>query len=249
MWWLIDGTAFPVVADVIQAFRDSNWLSGKLIVVVLIGASVVAWSVMVSKYRDLRRAQLASDAFLTAFRSEDHPLSLFLRNRTYRESPVYAVYESCCAAIGAEVGESEMRGSADLLEGQSRRRLALSPLQIEVIRRVADRAVADQALLLESGMGHLMIAVSASPMLGLLGTVWGVLDAFGAMAHKGAANLSAVAPGISGALLTTVVGLLVALPSSVGYNVLASRIRVLAVHMDNFAQEFVAEVQRSLGRE
>ena len=93
-------------------------------------------------------------------------------------------------------------------------------------------------------MGILATAVSASPLLGLLGTVWGVLDAFGAMAVAGAANLSAVAPGISAALLTTVVGLLVAIPSAIGYNVLTSKIRELAVQMDNFAQEFVAELQR-----
>jgi biopolymer transport protein ExbB/TolQ len=93
-------------------------------------------------------------------------------------------------------------------------------------------------------MGVLATAVSACPFLGLLGTVWGVMDAFGGMATSGAAMLSAVAPGISGALLTTVVGLIVALPSSIGYNMLTSRIRRLAVQMDNFSQEFVASVQQ-----
>ncbi len=244
-----EATAYPVVADVIQAFRDSNWLSGKLIVVVLIVASIVAWSVMVSKYRELRNAQRMSDAFLAAFRRSGHVLELFLQNRAYRESPLYAVYENCCRAIAAEIGEGEVRRMDGRGPPGNSGRLRLSPLQMEVIRRVVDRTVADQALMLESGMGHLMIAVSASPMLGLLGTVWGVLDAFGAMAHRGAATLSAVAPGISGALLTTVVGLLVALPSSIGYNVLAGRIRTLAVQMDNFAQELTAEVQRFLAQE
>lgn len=247
MWLAYPWTGYPVVvANVVQAFRDSNMLSGKLIVVVLLAASVVAWAVMVSKYFELRKAMRASDAFLRAFRSENHPLTLFLRNRAYRDSPLYAVYEAGCAAVGAEIGDSEIRS---LAVGVASQRLSLHPLQVEVVRKVTDRMVADQALQLESRMGHLMIAVSASPMLGLLGTVWGVLDAFGAMAHKGAANLSAVAPGISGALLTTVVGLLVALPSSIGYNILASRIRTLAVQMDNFAQEFVASLQRTFSRD
>jgi len=86
--------------------------------------------------------------------------------------------------------------------------------------------------------------VSTGPFLGLLGTVWGVMEAFGAMANSGSALLSAVAPGIAGALLTTVVGLLVALPSSIGYNMLTTRIRRLAVQMDNFSQEFAADVQK-----
>lgn len=238
--------AFPV-ADVVQAFRDSNFLSGQLIVIVLVVASVVAWSVMVSKYRELRNAQAASDRFISAFRRENHPLALFLRNQAFPESPLYRVYEAGCTALGAEVGETG-RTPQLLLDEDRIARIELSPLQVEVIRRVTERTVADQALVLENRMGHLMTAVSASPMLGLLGTVWGVLDAFGAMALKGMANLSAVAPGISGALLTTVVGLLVALPSSIGYNLLAGRIRTLAVQMDNFSQEYVAAIQRAFSR-
>ena len=94
-------------------------------------------------------------------------------------------------------------------------------------------------------MGTVANAVSTCPFLGLLGTVWGVMDAFGGMAVSGAATLSAVAPGISGALLTTIVGLLVAIPSAIGYNVLTNRIRKLHVQMDNFAQEFMSAVQRA----
>jgi biopolymer transport protein ExbB/TolQ len=93
-------------------------------------------------------------------------------------------------------------------------------------------------------MGLLATAVSTGPFLGLLGTVWGVMDSFGAMANAGSAMLSAVAPGIAGALLTTVIGLLIALPSSIGYNMLTTRIRQLAVLMDNFSQEFGSDVQK-----
>jgi biopolymer transport protein TolQ len=93
-------------------------------------------------------------------------------------------------------------------------------------------------------MGLLATATSAAPLLGLLGTVWGVMDAFGGMVIAGAAMLSSVAPGISGALLTTVVGLVIAIPSTIGYNILSDRIRRLAVVMDNFAQELVHEIDR-----
>jgi biopolymer transport protein ExbB/TolQ len=232
------------LADVVTAFNTSNWLSGKLIVLLLVAASVVAWSVMVSKYKDLKLAQLASRKFRDAFRQENHPLAVFLRRQAYPASPLFKVYEAGCVAIGGELMHGRAH-SQDLFSVEEVERLRLTPLQIEVVRRATERTVADQALVLESRMGWLATAVSASPMLGLLGTVWGVLDAFGAMALSGAATLSAVAPGISGALLTTVVGLLVAIPSAIGYNVLTNRIRELAVQMDNFAQEFVAELQRT----
>ena len=235
-------------ADVLMAFRNSNWLSGKLIVIILFVASIFAWTVMISKYRELRAAQRMSFRFLQAFRREGHPLALFLRRQRFEASPLYRIYEAGCATLGGDI--SGLKGvAAELLPSQDRiDRFEMNALQIEVVRRVTERTVADQALVLESRMGFLMTAVSASPLLGLLGTVWGVLDAFGAMAVRGMANLSAVAPGISGALLTTVIGLLVAIPSSIGYNLLAGRIRELAVQMDNFSQEFVAELQRAFVR-
>jgi len=82
---------------------------------------------------------------------------------------------------------------------------------------------------------------TAAPFLGLLGTVWGVMDSFGGMAVTGNPTLTAVAPGISAALLTTVFGLFVAIPSLAGYNLLHVMLRKEIVGMDNFVQELVGE--------
>ncbi len=231
-------------ANVVTAFRVSNFVSGKLIVGILFVASIFAWTVMVSKHRELRSARLASQRFQSVFRREPNPLNVFLRRQGFPASPLYRVYEAGCTTLGAQLNPGG-RGDELLVSVRSAESVRLSPFQVEVVRRVTERCVADEILMMENRMGFLMTAVSASPLLGLLGTVWGVLDAFGAMADKGMANLSTVAPGISAALLTTVVGLLVALPSSIGYNALAGRIRQLAVQLDNFSQEFVAELQRT----
>ncbi len=241
---------FPLAMNsMVESFMTSNWLSGKAIVIILVVASVMAWTVMVSKYRELREAERASLRFLNAFRRESHPLAIFLRRQPVPESPLARIYEAGCSTLGAEVGEGGKGGAELFAADRELQNIKLNPLQIEVIRRATERTVADQALVIENRMGILMTAVSASPLLGLLGTVWGVMEAFIAMSHGGMVNLSKVAPGISGALLTTVVGLLVALPSSIGYNVLAGHIRSLAVQMDNFAQELVADLQREYGRD
>ncbi len=235
------------LADFLYAFSVSSFLSGKLIIFILFGFSVVAWTVMVSKWLELKRAQLSARHFLQNYRREQHPLALFLRKQRMPYSPAFKVYESACATVGVEI---EARGAdQDLFARGGDSRIQLTPLQIGTIRNAAERQSNDQVLVLESRMGFLSTAVSASPLLGLLGTVWGVLDSFTQMALQGSANLSAVAPGIASALLTTVVGLLVAIPSSIGYNMLASVIRELTVQMDNFADEFVAELQRHYVRE
>jgi biopolymer transport protein TolQ len=236
----------PVLASMWYAFETSNFLSGKLIVVVLVGASVLAWSLMLTKRQELKRAYEESARFVQAFRRESHPITIYLRRQAFPASPVYRIYESACLAVGVEL---EARGGEDELFHKGLDHVRLTPLQVGAVRNAAERQVADQILVLESRMGLLATAVSASPMLGLLGTVWGVMDSFVAMAQQGSVNLSAVAPGIAGALLTTVIGLLVAIPSAIGYNLLASRVRTLSVQMDNFADEFMAELQRHFVRE
>ena len=99
----------------------------------------------------------------------------------------------------------------------------------------------------DGGRIMLAIAVSGAPFLGLLGTVWGVMDAFGGIAQSaaagGRADLAAMAPGVSAAMVTTVAGLLVAIPSMFGYNWLVHNLRVLTVELDNFAQALVSKME------
>ncbi len=133
-------------------------------------------------------------------------------------------------------------GSLRADEGLSH--IPLSDRQLRSVQNAAERMVADQALLLESSVGYLASAANVAPFLGLLGTVMGVMTTFGSMAGSGSALLSEVAPGIGSALMTTVVGLIVALPSSIGYNILSDRVRQLTVMMDNFAQELVGDLER-----
>lgn len=208
------------------AFNESA-LPGKIIVLLLFISSIGVWYLMASKFHQLIIARRSSERFIALFRDKPTPFSEGTRVPL---SPLNTLYEESCKAISDEKSDT------------------LSDHQLELVRAVMDRTMADEALQLEGGMGLLATAVSSAPFLGLLGTVWGVMDAFGAMAETGAATLSAVAPGIAGALLTTVIGLLVALPSAIGYNLLTSRIRHLGVQMDNFSQEFMIAVQLHFGR-
>ena len=234
----------PLLGSISMAFSQSS-ASGKIIVIALFAISIFAWTVMVTKFMELHRARVDSERFLRAYREQARPTNLFVKKQRLPETPLNRLYEAGCKTLIDELTIIGVDRNEILLGGSyptGERRLAQH--QVENIRTVVDCTLADAALNLESLMGLLATAVSTGPFLGLLGTVWGVMNAFGAMANSGSAMLSAVAPGIAGALLTTVVGLLVALPSSIGYNMLTTRIRRLAVQMDNFAQEFGSDVQR-----
>ncbi|MBM4148693.1 MAG: biopolymer transporter ExbB [Lentisphaerae bacterium] len=224
------------ICSVMFAFEQSN-PAGKAIVAVLFLGSVFAWTLMAAKSRELGLARRATERFLSEQRKAQSPVTLFLkRSQMYQASPVFAVYSAACEHLVSAFDPASSVGRSE--SGR------LTRTEMNMARTAAERAVADQSLILENNMGLLATAVTTAPFLGLLGTVWGVMDAFCSMAVVGSAMLSAVAPGISGALLTTVIGLLVALPSAIGYNLMTDRIKRLCVQMDTFAQEFLADAER-----
>ena len=111
------------------------------------------------------------------------------------------------------------------------------------VESAVQRALAEQIIRYEAKMVLLGSIVTGAPFLGLLGTVWGVMDAFGGMAGAGSASLQSLAPGVSGALLTTVAGLLVAIPAVFGYNYLLQQTKISVVEMENFASTVADRIE------
>lgn len=217
------------------AFEQST-LPGKLVLLALFIASVFAWTVMVTKFGVVKRAKQDREDFLAEFRGErEYPLGVYEGGIRYIDAPVFFVYEAGCRELCYQV-----LGTTDVDE-YFRERLdkakRISPAQMRAVEAAMERAVGEAALELESQMILLATAVSGAPFLGLLGTVWGVMDTFSDVARAGSANLTAMAPGVSAALITTVTGLLVAIPAMFGYNFLLTTIRAMVVEMDNFSGE------------
>jgi len=96
---------------------------------------------------------------------------------------------------------------------------------------------------LEKGMIVLSTAVAGGPFIGLLGTVWGVMETFAGIAAAGQASLTAMAPGVAGALIATVVGLLVAIPAMFGYNFMVTTIRNITQELDGFAARYANQIE------
>ena len=224
--------ALPGLADtsLYYAFRNSDVL-GKGIVVVLFLFSMITWCIMADKGFGLKCALRDCAAFLEKFRSKRDPMT-FADRIEEEPSPAARVCEAAYLRI------SQM--NVTLPNGASR---ALSFEEIDIIRATMEQAVADQIIVLEGKMIFLATAVSISPFMGLFGTVWGIMLAFTELAIAGKADIQTLAPGVSGALLTTVAGLLVAIPSVIGYNVITSQIKSTIVHLDNFVEEFIVKLK------
>ncbi len=222
------------------AFEHAT-IAGKIVLAFLLVGSIFSWSVMITKMRVVRFARQQTARFREAFRQDRQPLRLFQSNARFPGSPLFNVYRAGCEEMAFHLlGSSEVdetfRARLDSAD-------KISPPQMGAVTAAMERAVGETALGLESQMILLATAVSGAPFLGLLGTVWGVMDTFTDVAVAGAPNLTTMAPGVSGALITTVMSLCVAIPAMFGYNFLVTSIRSLIVEMDNFAAELASEFE------
>jgi biopolymer transport protein TolQ len=220
---------------------DHATIAGKLVLSLLAVASIFSWSIMITKLRVIRFARKQNARFRASFRQDRQPLRLFEKNKRFPGSPVFRVYRAGCEEM-----TFHLLGSPEV-DDTFRARLGIadkiSPAQMGAVNAAMERAVGETALALESQMILLATAVSGSPFLGLLGTVWGVMDAFTGVAEAGSPSLVSMAPGVSGALITTVTALCVAIPAMFGYNFLVTSIRGIIVEMDNFAAELASEFE------
>ena len=124
-------------------------------------------------------------------------------------------------------------------------KLHISQTSFESVRVALERAVGGEALALEKGMIVLSTAVAGGPFIGLLGTVWGVMETFSGIAKANSASLTAMAPGVAGALIATVIGLLVAIPAMFAYNFMVTRIRAFTQELDAFSIRFATQIEHT----
>jgi biopolymer transport protein ExbB/TolQ len=205
----------------------------KVIIAFLFVFSVVAWGVMITKAIQMRKATQLNRYFSAEFKSQKGVLDIFNRNVAADACPLFMVYQAGSVELDTRLKNQAANPQKKLVSLKG----------MEHVKRTLENSVAQESLKLESGLILLAIAVSGAPFLGLLGTVWGVMSTFGHIAMQGSASLAAMAPGVSAALVTTVAGLLVAIPSMFGYNWLVHNLRVLTVELDNFAQELVSRME------
>ena len=218
-------------SGVYYAFKHSDGV-GQGIVAILCVFSVVVWCLMLIKGMSLSGAYKDSRRLLGELRKKANPLALKAM-MDKEETPLARVFQAGYTRM------AQLYGGDDKLY----RRKPLTESELRVVRSAMEESVSDQIVVLEDKIILLMTAVSISPFLGLFGTVWGIMLAFTEMAQAGKPDISTLAPGISGALLTTVLGLVVAIPSLVGYNYITFYIKQITVFMDNFVEETLSKFE------
>lgn len=202
----------------------------KLVMLMLIAASVWSWGIIIQKIINYRRARAQAAAFDSAFWSGEPLDELFERMGPEPASASERIF----AAGMLEWRRSHRRDGALIAGAQQR------------IDRSMDVAIARESQANGTGLGILASVGSASPFIGLFGTVWGIKNAFEEIALAQNTNLAVVAPGIAEALLATGLGLLAAIPAVIYYNKLSADSDALTSGYEAFADEFSTILSRQL---
>lgn len=226
--------------SLVDGFLGSNAI-GKGIVVVQLLCSVGMVAAIIGKWKELSFVGRDTRRFLRDFSSGRDVLEYYLNRRPSATSGIEGIYKETCEKL-LKLLSPDVRSLLVGRKTDGDGSAALTAREIELVRGTCEHALDEEEIRVEHGMGVIATVVALSPMLGLLGTVWGVLDAFAEMGNAGSANLATIAPSISAALVTTVVGLLIAIPGVIAFNRMSATIRNVTSDMEGFADELTGRV-------
>ncbi|WP_419942161.1 MotA/TolQ/ExbB proton channel family protein [Candidatus Palauibacter sp.] len=210
-------------------------LPTKVILTVLAAFSLLSWILIIWKFRELRAVNRQADDFVFAMAGSGDLSNLNEALRELEDSPFRRVFREGIAFF------SDLRPGALATRHVGE---GLSSTQLEALWLTLEKSLSEERDELSHGLPWLAIIGSVSPLLGLMGTVVGVMNSFIGITSQGSANIAAVAPGIAEALTTTVAGLAVAIPAVIAYNHYASRLRLFTGELEGFASEFVGSLAR-----
>ena len=224
-------------------------LDGWIIIGILCFLALASWVVFFSKSVFLFMTQAENRKFAAVFAGADW-LSIDAQADILNNSTLYRIFRTGKEQLVECLKNARLSRVIEVGGGNPhppKKRRVLTPLGMTAVRTALERGYMEETRRLNAWLVVMTLAVSGGPFLGLLGTVWGVMNTFAAMAEAGEANLTAIAPGIASALATTVVGLIVAIPALFSYNFLTARIKELAAELALFVEQFGNRVEEYYG--
>ncbi len=219
--------------DYLGLILNASWVA-KLVLLALFLFSVSTLYLIVQKQMMLSRT----------FKDTGHFLSLFRNSARFSEVKKECEKYAFCPQVGlflAGFSELNFQLRHQTTPGASQPKVR----SLDSINRVLQRASFVEIAKLERNLNQLATTASVAPFVGLLGTVWGIIEAFTGIANQKSASLTVVAPGIAEALIATAFGLFAAIPSVMAYNYFINKVRGVAAEMEDFCLEFLGIVEKN----
>jgi len=221
--------------SVLQMIVESTWLT-RVVLTVLAVLSLMSWWVIFKKTHQFRDVRRQGDRFLSHMEKAQRLEDAYKSILSLPESPYGRVFRQGVNFF-SELRPGALRENAPPTPG-------LSLTQLEALRMILEKVESEERDALAHGIGMLAVIGTVGPLLGLLGTVIGVMDAFLGISIAGSSNIMSVAPGIAEALIATVAGLVVAIPAVFGYNHFVTKLNLVSSELEGFSSEFIGTLAR-----
>ena len=231
-----DAAVTPETFNVVHMFMSADWVV-RIVLIGLAFASLWSWAVIIDKLARFTAINSQATRFEAAVGS-GRPLEDVAQQAG--ERPRQALPRMLQAAL-REWREARAKGLLSSAQAETQ-----SAFLVERIDRVLGSIIDRESQRVEDGLGSLAIVATASPFIGLFGTVWGIMHAFQAIAIQKNTNLSVVAPAIAQALFATAVGLAAAIPAYIAYNKFSADAGKYGARLEGFASDLVTAIQRRL---
>lgn len=199
------------------------------VMLLLVMISILSGTIIFAKWKALKKAMADNKGFLRSFRTSAGLPTVAGQVSQHPLCPLVSVFE-----FGYEEVDRQIRAGRGLRNRGS-------------VERALQLGISEEMTKLDRNMNWLATTANISPFIGLFGTVWGIIDAFSALATSGSANIRAVAPPIAEALIATALGLFAAIPAAVAYNYFGHQMKEIATRMEDFSLEFINAAERHFG--
>lgn len=211
-------------------------LPTQIVLLILAIFSLASWWLIFAKSRQFRAVRRQGDEFLERMERAQRLEDAYKSILALPDSPYGRVFRQGVNFF-SELRPGALREGAPQTQG-------LSLTQLEALRLVLEKEEAEERDELARGLGWLAVIGSVSPLMGLMGTVIGVMNAFLGITSSGSSNIMAVAPGVAEALMTTVAGLAVAIPAVIAYNHFVGKLNLVSGELEGFSSEFIGTLAR-----
>jgi biopolymer transport protein TolQ len=215
--------------QLLTAFLHASWV-GKTVLAILLFFSIGSWGVMIVIGRRFSRAEAASRRFTSAFRRAKRLADVQAATAASAASSLVGLFKAGYAEIEAQIAHAQGGAKIQSLDSVERSLLRASRIESARLSRL---------------LPFLATTAGATPFIGLFGTVWGIMDSFATIGLAGTTSITAVAPGISEALINTAAGLFAAVPALLAYNYFVQRMRLARGEMEDFTLEFLNLTERN----
>lgn len=213
----------------------------RLVLLILLGFSVISWAIIFQKWRLFSQYAAQGRRFRQYYDSTDNFAAIYAAARKMTRCYLARLF-----AVGYEILREqqllyERAGSLASAAGSGR----IPQMGFEHVHQGLVRQTAVEVGFMERALTFLATTGSATPFIGLFGTVWGIMTAFQGMGTRASASIAVVAPGIAEALIATAAGLAAAIPAVIAYNYFVNRVKYSAADMDTFIYDFSGLVRRN----